>query len=368
MIARAAARKYWDVAILDEGHYAKSPDAKRTKLAYGDAIDLKGGAIESATHVWVLTGTPLLNHPGEFWTHLHALRPETILLGGFGPLTYDMFVDRFCVTQTTPRQKKRILGAKNTLELSERVRPFVNRKRIRDVIKDMPPLRVADFMLPADTDISPGLRRQIEEAAEQAFPDADALSDDELLEAVQSRGVQFSTLRRLIGMAKAAGVSALVDDELEEDLEAKIIVFAHHREVIEQLAYNLALHKPLVITGATPIAKRTDHIRAFQEDPDRRLIILAIEAAGEVITLHASHNVIIAEPSPVPAKNHQAIARAYRRGQRNAVLARIVLLPGTLDARLMSIVARKTREIAEVLDNVPSQNIPATALAFPDEP
>ena len=35
-------------------------------------------------------------------------------------------------------------------------------------------------------------------------------------------------------------------------------------------------------------------------------------------------------------KNHQAIARAHRKGQRHPVLARFVLLPGTLDARLMS--------------------------------
>jgi SNF2 family DNA or RNA helicase len=78
---------------------------------------------------------------------------------------------------------------------------------------------------------------------------------------------------------------------------------------------------------------------------------LAIDTAGEVITLHASHNVFLMEPSPVPAKNHQAIARAYRNGQKNAVLARFILLPGTLDARLMAIVARKTRDIAKIVDS-----------------
>ena len=120
-----------------------------------------------------------------------------------------------------------------------------------------------------------------------------------------------------------------------------------------------------MITGDTGLKSRDDAIARFQNDPKFRLIILAIEAAGEVITLHASHNVIIAEPSPVPMRNRQAIGRAYRKGQKHPVLARFVLLPGTLDARLMSIVARKTREIAQVVDAVHPIPVPEP-VDFPD--
>ena len=120
--------------------------------------------------------------------------------------------------------------------------------------------------------------------------------------------------------------------------------------MIDGLTLRLKRFSPLVIHGGTSLKAREIQIEQFQNDERRRLIILAIEAAGEVITLHASHNVILAEPSPVPAKNRQAIARAHRKGQRRPVLARFVLLPGTLDARLMAIVARKTRDIAQVVD------------------
>jgi len=181
--------------------------------------------------------------------------------------------------------------------------------------------------------------------------DPDTLDDDELLSAIQAGGVAFSTVRRLIGRAKAEGVVAVVNDLLEDDTEAKVIVFAHHREVIRDLIDGLRHHKPLVIDGSVSPKMRETAIWSFQNKPDLRLIVISIEAAGESITLHAARNVVIAEPSPVPAKNHQAIARAHRKGQKNPVLAQFVLLPGTLDARLMSIVARKTRDIARVVDN-----------------
>jgi len=366
VIAAAASVGRWDVVIIDEAHYLKNPEAQRTQAVYGDKIDLKGSPLEDARHVWCLTGTPLLNHPAEFWTHLHALAPDTIILPQLGVMTEDLFTERFCVTQQTP-YGVHIRGGRNTHELAGRIKPFVDRKRLKDVILDMPELRIVDYLLPADTPIEQSLRVELAAAMsdlrEQGFEDT--LDDDQLLASVQAGGVAFSTVRRLIGRAKIEGVSELVADELDDAKDDKVIVFAHHREVIDGLALRLKPYSPLVIHGGTPMKARDIAIEMFQNDERRRLIILAIEAAGEVITLHAAHNVIVAEPSPVPAKNRQAIARAHRKGQRRAVLARFVLLPGTLDARLMSIVARKTRDIAQIVDGTLSKEAKVEP-AFPD--
>ena len=294
-----------------------------------------------------------MNHPAEFWTHLHALAPDTIIAPQLGLMTEDVFTDRFCVTQQTPLGV-RIRGGRNTFELSQRIKPFANRKRLKDVLVDMPELRIVDYLLPADTPIDRSLRAELAQAmTELGLEDIDQLDDDALLGAIQAGGVAFSTVRRLIGRAKVEGVGELVADELDDAKDDKVIVFAHHREVIDGLVARLKRYSPLVIHGGTPMKARDIAIDQFQNDDHRRLIILAIEAAGEVITLHASHNVIVAEPSPVPMKNHQAIARAHRKGQRHPVLARFVLLPGTLDARLMAIVARKTRDISQVVDATP---------------
>jgi SWI/SNF-related matrix-associated actin-dependent regulator 1 of chromatin subfamily A len=370
-IVEAATRYEFDAIILDEIHNAKNPEAQRTMAVYGKRIDLVGTPLARAKHIWCLTGTPLLNHAAEFWTHLHALRPDLIILPQLGPkpMDYDLFVDRFCVVRQFAYGAIKIIGSKNTHELSERVKPLIDRKRIKDVILDLPELRIVEHALPADTFIARGLRKELDDAMRVAIEttgfDPEQMDDDELLSALQAGGVAFSTVRRLIGRAKVNGVAALVDDFLEDAEDAKLIVFAHHREVVRDLAEELRQYAPLVITGDTGLKSRDHAIELFQTDPKFRLIILAIEAAGEVITLHASHNVIIAEPSPVPMKNRQAIGRAYRKGQRHPVLARFVLLPGTLDARLMSIVARKTREIAQVVDSMPIA-AQAVTVDFPD--
>jgi SWI/SNF-related matrix-associated actin-dependent regulator 1 of chromatin subfamily A len=356
-IGKAAARQDWDVVIIDEAHYLKNPKAGRSSAIYGVKHDLgEGSALQHASRIWCLTGTPLLNHPAEFWTHLHALAPDTIILPGFGVMTHGVFTDRFCVTRQTP-YGVRIMGGRNTHELAGRIKPFANRKRLKDVILDMPELRIVEHTLPESIYVNPNLRRMLADATGE-FGDIDALDDDALLSAVQAGSVAFSTIRRLIGLAKVEGVGDLAADALDDAEDDKVIIFAHHREVILSLAdylKNFKKHTPLVIHGGTPMSARDAAIEQFQNDERRRLIILAIEAAGEVITLHASHNVIVAEPSPVPAKNHQAIARAHRKGQKHPVLARFVLLPGTLDARLMSIVARKTRDIAQVIDGAPGK-------------
>jgi SWI/SNF-related matrix-associated actin-dependent regulator of chromatin subfamily A-like protein 1 len=346
-VIKMAAKAYtWDAVILDEAHYLKNPEAKRSQAVYGRAFDLKDSPLEKADRIWCLTGTPLLNNPSEFWTHLHALAPDTIILGPTtGVMTHGVFTDRYCVTRPTS-YGIRIIGTRNSSDLAHRIRKFAFRKRTKDVLLDLPPLRIVEHPLPADTPISDELAATMNDFLDHEGP----LDDDDLLAAFQAGGVQFSTMRRLVGMAKAPGVAALVDDILEDAEGEKVIVFAHHREVISWLAQQLRGHLPLVITGATSPKTREQLIDTFQTTAGHRLIILAIEAAGEAITLHAARNVVIAEPSPVPAKNFQAIARAHRKGQKNPVVARFVTLPGGLDALLTSIIARKTRGIAQVVD------------------
>jgi SWI/SNF-related matrix-associated actin-dependent regulator 1 of chromatin subfamily A len=364
-IIKALFEAPWDVVIIDEAHYLKTSSAQRTRAVYGSKIDLVGSPLASAKHVWCLTGTPVLNHPAEFWTHLNALAPETIILPqlGNGPMPEGVFTDRFCVTQSTP-YGVRIFGGRNTSELAHRIKPFAHRKRMEDVLLDMPALRIVEHPLPADTAVDPILRTQLTEALNDLDLD-DSVSDDALLGAVQAGGVAFSTVRRLIGKIKLPDVTDLVESELADSEGDKIIVFAHHREVVQGLAERLKRHNPVLIYGATPVGSRERLVATFQNDKTCRVIVCQMDAASEVITLHASHHVIIAEPSPVPARNRQAIARAHRKGQKYPVLARFVLLPGTLDARLMSIIARKTRDIARVVDGAPATPELAYGEAFP---
>ena len=336
----------WDVVILDEAHYLKNPKAQRTRAIYGPGLDLKNSPLEHAAHIWALTGTPLLNGPHELWTHLRALRPELITQPNLGLMSYTVFVQRYCHVRSTS-YGFHVVGAKNTTELVQRIAPFTHRKRAKDVLHDLPPLRVTTYELPPSLiEISPELESAMDDLELEHIDDLD---DEDLLRAAQNVS-QFSTARRLVGMAKVPGVVVMVDDLLQSGAR-KLIVFAHHRDVIEQLAQGLtdAGHRPLTIWGGTSQKDRDQFIDAFQDGPER-VLLLSIEAASEAITLTAASHVIIAEPSPVPARNVQAIARAHRKGQTRNVLAQFVTLPGTFDQRFMELIARKTRDIMRVLD------------------
>ena len=73
----------FDLLILDEVHFLKSKDAKRTKAVMGNK-----GLVRQAKKVWGLSGTPMPNHPGELWVLLFTF--------GVTKLTYRDFILKFC--------------------------------------------------------------------------------------------------------------------------------------------------------------------------------------------------------------------------------------------------------------------------------
>src|SRR5262249_40062803 len=75
-IHHALSQGHYDLLIIDEGHYLKTPEAARTRALFG------GGGVEAlaahAEQVVVLTGTPLPNRPRECYTLARALCWESI--------------------------------------------------------------------------------------------------------------------------------------------------------------------------------------------------------------------------------------------------------------------------------------------------
>jgi hypothetical protein len=72
-----------DVFIPDEAHFAKNPEAKRTKMVYG-----KGGFSWMAGATWPLSGTPAPKHAAELWCMLRAF--------GVVGMSYGDFIRRYC--------------------------------------------------------------------------------------------------------------------------------------------------------------------------------------------------------------------------------------------------------------------------------
>jgi SWI/SNF-related matrix-associated actin-dependent regulator 1 of chromatin subfamily A len=324
----------FDLGIFDEAHALKTPNAKRTRMAYGLAHTVKGIAPQCLA-LWTLTGTPMPNNPSELWTMLRAMAPERICLpGSETPMTFWQFRARFCVLRRssfTPDGWK-VVGAKNIDELRERMRGFSIR-RLKDGHLQLPPMRWGTVAL--GLGVLPKNLRDLEQGR--------------TFESLQQEPMAFSTWRRMCGMAKIAPAAQLLCDELEGTTHS-VLVFAHHIDVIAGLVERIqaAGHRCLTITGSRSGAERTETVDAFQAGR-ARVLVANITAGGVGITLTRASEVVFVENSFVPGEQAQAADRAHRIGQTHPVNVRILSLAGSIDEVAGEIRARKLAMIRAVL-------------------
>lgn len=350
----------WEVLILDEAHALKSRTAKRTKAVYGKKCDRASGLAAQSKRVWLLTGTPMPSNASELWTHLRALTPDSIRHPAGHPMEEHQFVERFCTWRDTPFGRK-ITGSRHLPDLRERMAGFMDRKRKKDVLADLPPL--AFDTLPVSAKDAPNIPASVLKelghhvmalADHPAFEAKLEETGNDLLAVLSSlrTDTHITTQRRLTGTIKAEIALDLVKAELA-GTDKKIILFAHHTAVIDRLMEGFADAG----LGVVKIDGRDNHgdrdaaVTAFQSDPLTRIFIGQITAAGTSITLTAASDVLFVEASWVPAENVQAACRAHRIGQKDGVLARFLTLDGSLDMQIMNALAQKARAIAELIDN-----------------
>lgn len=360
-IHRKLLEYHFDVLVVDEAHNFKSRVALRTKALYGERLNGQGGLISTSDRTWILTGTPMPNHSGEMFTHLRALFPERLERHNDGRFTYAQFIQHFCQVKFLhfgARTVEKISGNKNVPELKERLKGLYIRRLKQNVLKDLPPLQWGTVVLEppkrAITDIKKFEKgkdfdhiQAILDAANASHHSSDDTLADKILE--QANLSAMATLRRMVGLAKVQPTIEFIKNEFEGGTE-KIILFAYHKEVIEQMTNGLKDFNPVVITGETSKTTRQKAIDSFQNDENVRLFIGQITAANSAITLTASDNVLIMEPSWTPAENVQAAARAHRIGQKSSsVMARYITLAGSLDEDLTRVILRKTKQISEIM-------------------
>jgi len=324
------------VLVVDEAHAFKSPQAKRTQALYG--ARRTPGLVHGIPHVWLLTGTPMPNNPVELWTHLAALVPERILAPGTTAraLTWTEFRDRFCVlarSAFTPDGVK-VVGAKNAEELRARMKGFALRRRKREVL-NLPPMRWGTMTITGGR--LPAALESLE--AELAGKPVEALAES----------VHFSTWRRLCGLAKAEPAVELLAEELEADPGHRVVVFAHHAEVIDLLTRGLAKFGVVRITGGQTASDRQAAVLGFQSRGSVRVAVANIVAGGVGVTLTAAHDVVFVEQSWVPGENAQAADRCHRIGQQESVLVRVLALAGSIDEKIADTLATKSQMIREVI-------------------
>ncbi len=339
------------VVVFDEFHQLGNRKTKRTQAAYGKHCDGAGSLISTASFVWLLSGTPIPRDPSQIYATLKALFPQAIAVSGSDtcahtarPMDYWSFVGRYCAVQQTPFGRK-ITGAKNMPALREKVQPYFLRRTFAEVQDQVPPLRFEE--MPLDTkEYLAALRKREMDAVLEELGITDESSDKEVDAAL--RGAHEATQRRLAkltGLAKIRPLAAAIAEELDEGLE-KIVVFAWHREVIEQLAEALKLFGAVTMYGGS--AGQPD--RVFAADPNARVFIGQIEAAGEAIDLSVADEIVFAEPYWTDGKMQQAYYRCSNPMKRRPVRVRFARASDGIDAKIMRVLKERAQTAKELFE------------------
>jgi SNF2 family DNA or RNA helicase len=320
-----------DLVILDEAHYCANIAAKRTRAALRVA--------HQAPRVWCLSGTPMRNHPLELYPVLRAIWPD--LLNHHGVGTREKYLARFCTVVPTEWGEKILPEVKAPEVLRQIVGSVMLRRRLSDVQLDLPPLRWESTPLLAPD--GPTLDEML----------AGIAGYDVLLAALECgelpEGGQTSTLRRLIGAAKAPAALALLADELREGTLDKVVVLAYHRDVLDLLHRGLAPFGVVRVEGSTAPGARERAEERFQTEHTTRVFLGQITAAGTAITLTAGHEIVLVEQMWTPFDNFQAVKRIHRIGQDYPCRARLCMLPDTIDEQVERVLLRKLAAIGEII-------------------
>ena len=135
--------------------------------------------------------------------------------------------------------------------------------------------------------------------------------------------------------------------------QEKALVFTQFREMTEPLARFLGevFGRPgLALSGATAVKDRGALVRRFQEDEAVPFFVLSLKAGGTGLNLTAASHVIHFDRWWNPAVENQATDRAFRIGQRKAVLVHKLVCRGTVEERIDALLEEKRKLASDLVE------------------
>ena len=139
--------------------------------------------------------------------------------------------------------------------------------------------------------------------------------------------------------------------EVIEEASNKVLIFVPFTHTIELLQKTLDKHKitNAVLSGNVSLNKRSEAVKAFQETPDPRVLIIQPQAAAHGLTLTAADTIIWYAPVVSVETYLQANARNDRPGQRNPMT--VVHITGSeVETKVYSMLRSKVSNHTKLVD------------------
>ena len=105
-----------------------------------------------------------------------------------------------------------------------------------------------------------------------------------------------------------------------------------------------------MLHGGTPVARRRELVKRFQQDEQLPFFVLSIKAGGSGLNLTAASHVVHFDRWWNPAVENQATDRAYRIGQHRNVLVHKFITRGTIEERIDALIQAKQQLVQDVVE------------------
>ncbi|KAI1182983.1 SNF2 family N-terminal domain-containing protein [Nemania serpens] len=175
------------------------------------------------------------------------------------------------------------------------------------------------------------------------------LTEDNLLKPRQAEvetlaGADIDSNRR---SSKTDQLEILVEKHLR-DPKSKVVIFSQWTsflDIIEALLVEKKV-KCVRLEGKMNIKKRDEAVEKLQHDPETRVMLASLHAAGVGVNLTAADTVILTDCWWAPAIEDQAVDRVHRIGQKRPVTVYKLLVEGSVEYRVLDIQSEKRKLVA----------------------
>src|SRR5258708_1479565 len=253
------------ILIVDEGHYVKNRKAQRTKVV---KMLAKGYST-----VWILTGTPYVNHVADYWSLLNICFPKIFT-------SYWRYVDIWCCYEWSPwgSRKKLLPGARVPEAFAEMLQKYVLRRTKDEVGINLP--EVTEILVPIQMNPPQtkyhreALRDIVMHIAEKNWHIPNAA-------VAYTRARQVAIDPRLLG-AEQHGTKMTVLADILEEASSRLVVFS---EFVEALKVANKEFPGWLYHGGLNERQRDNILEAWRTDPEMHPLYLSRGAGGIGITL-----------------------------------------------------------------------------------
>ena len=327
----------FDLVVLDEAHYIKNTDSLRSRAS----------RLLQAPRILCMTGTPVMNRPGELWPLLTLLAPDKFP-------SFDAFLGQYTWNNR---------DARNVDELRELLKPLMIRRLKKDVVAELPPInRVFRW-----TELSPKAEKMYARVLEGIYETLAEWAPNAAGEEKQVMNmlVQLMRLKQICSVDRidfVAETAVEINDSLEErtngehkDNSHKVIVFSQFVPIARAIAARLG-NEAACITGELNQAQRNEVIEKFKTDPSIRFLVATDKVASEGLNLQEAHAVVFADLLWTPAGHEQCEGRAYGRlADLHGIDSYWCAASDTVDEQILKLLQRKMGVINQVVEGMDAE-------------